>query len=155
MTATVSSNTTSDNDSITELLKDTSKDYLRGISQGVGALLIVEGEQELTEEQKRLEREREKAHERKENEYIAQQKRRVLEEEEQRRRKVASGTSQPPAAALATSHQVSFTLTNSQKKDYLGKAYTVLHDDLMCALMLYMATLSHHPFLVCVCRCMP
>ncbi len=126
-------NTTADDDSITDLLKETSRDYLKGIGQGVSALLNAEGDDPaaLTEEQQRLAREREKEHQRREDDHIAQQKRRVLEEEEQRRRRAATPggaaphqTSASPASPT-TSHQMTFTLTSSLKKEYMGKAYTV------------------------------
>lgn len=132
MSTVATTNTTADDDSITDLLKETSRDYLKGIGQGVSALLKTDGDGDgddpaaLTEEQRRLEREREKEHQRREDEYIAQQKRRVLEEEEQRRRRTATpGGAAPHQTASPASHQMTFTLTSSLKKEYVGKAYTV------------------------------
>jgi sRNA-binding protein len=138
MSTVATTNTTADDDSITDLLKETSRDYLKGIGQGVSALLKTDGDGDgdgddpaaLTEEQRRLEREREKEHQRREDEYIAQQKRRVLEEEEQRRRRTATSGGAAPhqtsaSPASPASHQMTFTLTSSLKKEYLGKAYTV------------------------------
>lgn len=119
-----------DDASIRELLKETSKDYVQNITQGVSKMLAPQVDDgELTEDEKRAAREREKEYERKENEYIAQQKLRLLEEE--RKRKAAeyestSARASGPSPSVATSdHVIVFTLTGNMKKECLGSAYAV------------------------------
>ena len=136
---------TTEEDSITGVLKETSKDYLRGIGHGVTALLAVEEDTAQTEEQKRAEREREKEHQRKEDQYMQQQKMRVLEEEEQRRRKATESSGRPAAphpssvnaspspSSLSSGRQITLTLSGNLNKEYMGKAYTVRANSTVCS----------------------